>query len=150
MVNTSYSASLVSSLLSTPTKTIRTARDLIESSLQFAAENISYSVGLFAVSNYLFLLNYLKERRRVMFQLCIKICISALASPQNFLLPLPFQKVSPLFLLGFVLSRKYFQKFRTLKLEKAQTFFSCFFLIASLSELQFRRYASCFDIEAVW
>jgi hypothetical protein len=51
MVNTSYSASLVSSLLSTPTKTIRTTRDLIESSLQFAAEDISYSVGLFAVSN---------------------------------------------------------------------------------------------------
>ncbi|XP_069694795.1 ionotropic receptor 75a-like [Periplaneta americana] len=49
MVNTSYSASLVSSLLSTPQKTIRTARDLIESSLQFAAEDISYSVGLFAV-----------------------------------------------------------------------------------------------------
>jgi hypothetical protein len=50
MVNTSYSASLVSSLLSAPAKTIRTTRDLIESSLQFAAENISYNVGLFAVS----------------------------------------------------------------------------------------------------
>ncbi|PNF16094.1 hypothetical protein B7P43_G03278 [Cryptotermes secundus] len=50
MVNTSYSASLVSSLLSTPTKTIRTIRDLIESSLQFAAEDISYSVGLFALN----------------------------------------------------------------------------------------------------
>lgn len=50
MVNTSYSASLVSSLLNTPMKTIRTTRDLIESSLQFAAEDISYNVELFAVS----------------------------------------------------------------------------------------------------
>jgi hypothetical protein len=54
MVNTGYSASLVSSLLSTPTKTIRTTRDLIESSLQFAAEDISYSVELFAVSKFMF------------------------------------------------------------------------------------------------
>jgi len=53
MVNNSYSASLVSSLLDTPKKTIRTARDLIDSSLHFAAENISYSEGLFAVSNHL-------------------------------------------------------------------------------------------------
>jgi len=60
MVNTSYSASLVSSLLDTPKKTIRTARDLIDSSLQFAAENISYSEGLFAVSNHLLLPNYVK------------------------------------------------------------------------------------------
>lgn len=60
MVNTSYSASLVSSLLNTPTKTIRTARDLIESSLQFAAENISYSIGLFAVSNHFLLPDCLK------------------------------------------------------------------------------------------
>ncbi|XP_021938008.1 uncharacterized protein LOC110838760 [Zootermopsis nevadensis] len=50
MVNTSYSASLVSSLLSTPMKTIRTTRDLIESSLQFAAEDISYNVELFALN----------------------------------------------------------------------------------------------------
>jgi hypothetical protein len=54
MVNASYSASLVSSLLSTPKKTIRTTRDLIESSLQFAAEDISYNVDLFAVSKSMF------------------------------------------------------------------------------------------------
>jgi hypothetical protein len=65
MVNTSYSASLVSSLLDTPKKTIRTTRDLIESSLQFAAENISYNEGLFAVRNHLFLLNYVNQRRKV-------------------------------------------------------------------------------------
>lgn len=51
MVNINYGASLVSSLLSTPVKTIRTTRDLIDSSLQFAAEDISYSVPYFAVSN---------------------------------------------------------------------------------------------------
>jgi hypothetical protein len=50
MVNINYGASLVSSLLSTPVKTIRTTRDLIDSSLQFAAEDISYSVPYFAVS----------------------------------------------------------------------------------------------------
>ena len=51
MVNINYGASLVSSLLSTPVKTIRTTRDLIDSSLQFAAEDISYSVPYFAVSS---------------------------------------------------------------------------------------------------
>ena len=51
MVNINYGASLVSSLLSTPVKTIRTTRDLIDSSLQFAAEDISYSFPYFAVSN---------------------------------------------------------------------------------------------------
>ena len=51
MVNMNYGASLVSSLLSTPVKTIRTTRDLIDSSLQFAAEDISYSFPYFAVSN---------------------------------------------------------------------------------------------------
>jgi hypothetical protein len=51
MVNINYGASLVSSLLSTPVKTIRTTGDLIDSSLQFAAEDISYSVPYFAVSN---------------------------------------------------------------------------------------------------
>jgi hypothetical protein len=50
MVNINYGASLVSSLLSTPVKTIRTTRDLIDSPLQFAAEDISYSVPYFAVS----------------------------------------------------------------------------------------------------
>jgi hypothetical protein len=60
MVNTSYSASLVSSLLSTPKKTIRTTRDLIESPLQFAAEDISYSDELFAVSKPTFPLNFLE------------------------------------------------------------------------------------------
>jgi hypothetical protein len=50
MVNINYGASLVSSLLSTPVKTIHTTRDLIDSSLQFAAEDISYSVPYFAVS----------------------------------------------------------------------------------------------------
>jgi hypothetical protein len=51
MVNVNYGASLVSSLLSTPAKTIRTTRDLIDSSLQFAAEDISYSAPYFEVSN---------------------------------------------------------------------------------------------------
>ena len=51
MVNINYGASLVSSLLSTPVKTIRTTRDLIDSSLQFAAEDISYSLPYFEVSN---------------------------------------------------------------------------------------------------
>ncbi|GFG32486.1 hypothetical protein Cfor_04319 [Coptotermes formosanus] len=50
MVNINYGASLVSSLLSTPVKTIRTTRDLIDSSLQFAAEDISYSVPYFALN----------------------------------------------------------------------------------------------------
>jgi hypothetical protein len=57
MVNITYGASLVSSLLSAPVKTIRTTRDLIDSSLQFAAEDISYSVPYFAVS-YNALLTY--------------------------------------------------------------------------------------------
>ena len=50
MVNTNYSASLVSSLLSTPTKNIKTTRDLIDSSVTFGAEEISYNVPFFAVS----------------------------------------------------------------------------------------------------
>jgi hypothetical protein len=51
MVNINYGASLVSSLLSTPVKTIRTTLDLIDSSLQFAAEDISYSLPYFEVSS---------------------------------------------------------------------------------------------------
>ena len=51
MVNINYSASLVSSLLGTSTKTIKTTKDLIDSSLTFGAEDISYSIPYFAVSN---------------------------------------------------------------------------------------------------
>ena len=61
MVNVNYGASLVSSLLSTPVKTIRTTRDLIDSSLQFAAEDISYSVPYFAVSNNAALLAHFNQ-----------------------------------------------------------------------------------------
>jgi hypothetical protein len=61
MVNINYGASLVSSLLSTPVKTIRTTRDLIDSSLQFAAEDISYSVPYFAVSNNAALFAYFNQ-----------------------------------------------------------------------------------------
>jgi len=60
MVNINYGASLVSSLLSTPVKTIRTTRDLIDSSLQFAAEENSYNVELFEVSNPMFLLELMQ------------------------------------------------------------------------------------------
>ncbi|PSN32158.1 Ionotropic receptor 75x [Blattella germanica] len=51
MVNINYGASLVSSLLSTPPKSIKTTRDLIDSQLTFGAEDISYNVPFFALNS---------------------------------------------------------------------------------------------------
>ncbi|PSN32159.1 Ionotropic receptor 75v [Blattella germanica] len=51
MMNTFYSAFIVSSLLSAPPKTIKTVRNLIDSPLQFGAEDINYERGYFELSN---------------------------------------------------------------------------------------------------
>ncbi|KAJ9573978.1 hypothetical protein L9F63_008636 [Diploptera punctata] len=51
MMNVFYSAFIVSSLLSAPPKTIKTVRNLIDSPLQFGAEDINYERGYFELSN---------------------------------------------------------------------------------------------------
>ncbi|KAJ4446853.1 hypothetical protein ANN_13552 [Periplaneta americana] len=51
MMNVFYSAFIVSSLLSAPPKTIKTTRNLIDSNLQFGAEDINYERGYFELSN---------------------------------------------------------------------------------------------------
>ena len=52
MMNVFYSAFIVSSLLSAPPKTIKTVRNLIDSPLQFGAEDINYERGYFEVKMY--------------------------------------------------------------------------------------------------
>ena len=57
-----YSASIVGSLLSEPTRFINTLEDLVNSNLEVGIEDMAYNYDLFAVSSFTFSMFQIKIR----------------------------------------------------------------------------------------